>query len=629
MKRLAVIAVFLLVFVSGSSWADPVITSDLLEQEGEVYTFTGNVIVTNDDTHIKADSAIYNATSRSISAKSIKQETNEMKMHADGIEMSLVDSSATVYNASVSVNVKQESYRIASDKIERHRDGRYVLHNAFLTTCDSPLPAWCIKSRRIDVLIGDRLEATLVRLEVKGVPVIFLPYIWAPALTERTTGLLIPTFGYNSLNGVYLRLPIFLNLAPNRDVTLFIENHSKKGFGQAIEYRYIERADNKGTIYGFHIKDDLVNTDFYEISSHHEQDDLRINVNYVNRKDYLRLYKPYLAQSSQRYLESNFQAETKFDVSRIFLRSRYLIELDPGKDQSSVVQRLPEAGYASKPFGIWDGAVSVAASVTNFDRELGTKGQRFSVEANGAYSVGKTVTLFQGVQAREYLYRLDSSKTDRANRHSADYTASLGTTLSRKYASFSHLITPTATYGYSLRSGYDGTFFDSVEIPIPHSKAELWLTNRLIANGVEFLTVAVGAHSDSSGGEDMRAGFSLRGPVEIRTTIYYNFSFNGFSEADTDISYAYDSQKVGVGQRYSRIDGIQLYSAWFIGALTKTLSVEGHVWYDSISKSATETTAGFKYSAQCWGADVLYTKRPGNFSYFFMITLKGLGTIKS
>ncbi len=57
-------------------------------------------------------------------------------------------------------------------------------------------------------------------LEFQGVPVLPVPYITFPLSDKRKSGLLPPTIGLDSRDGLDYTQPYYWNIAPNRDATL-------------------------------------------------------------------------------------------------------------------------------------------------------------------------------------------------------------------------------------------------------------------------------------------------------------------------------------------------------------------------------------------------------------------------
>ncbi|MCB1884829.1 MAG: LPS-assembly protein LptD [Geminicoccaceae bacterium] len=121
-----------------------------------------------------------------------------------------------------------------------------VLDKAVYSTCpvcaENPNPLWQIKAERV---VHDEETKTVVyrnaTFEVKGVPVAFLPYFYNPDPTvKRRTGFLAPRIGSDTELGGTLETPFFVELAPNRDLTLTPMLTTKGGTLLGIETRDLE-----------------------------------------------------------------------------------------------------------------------------------------------------------------------------------------------------------------------------------------------------------------------------------------------------------------------------------------------------------------------------------------------------
>lgn len=123
---------------------------------------------------------------------------------------------------------------------------RAVVHNATYTTCErgneeSWQPDWVLRAATIRIdneeEVGTAEDAVL---EFKGVSVLPIPYITFPLSDKRKSGLLPPTIGLDSRDGVAYIQPYYWNIAPNRDATLRAALMTKRGANLGGEFRYLE-----------------------------------------------------------------------------------------------------------------------------------------------------------------------------------------------------------------------------------------------------------------------------------------------------------------------------------------------------------------------------------------------------
>lgn len=77
------------------------------------------------------------------------------------------------------------------------------------------------------------------RIVFKGAPILYVPYMTFPLDNERKSGFLTPSFGTSSSSGLELTLPIYWNIAANRDATITPKMFSKRGVQVGTEVRYL------------------------------------------------------------------------------------------------------------------------------------------------------------------------------------------------------------------------------------------------------------------------------------------------------------------------------------------------------------------------------------------------------
>jgi LPS-assembly protein len=156
--------------------------------------------------------------------------------------------------------------RISGREMRGEEDGPYVLDGARLTVCDCPddgAPTWELRSRRVEVVPGDRVDLEWPVLYVTPrflfvdhpVPILAFPWLRLP-VTDRQTGLLLPTFVSAGASGTTLAQPWFLTLGRSADATLtgsyaFGATGSgpvARGPGAALELRWAPAPGASGEV---------------------------------------------------------------------------------------------------------------------------------------------------------------------------------------------------------------------------------------------------------------------------------------------------------------------------------------------------------------------------------------------
>lgn len=124
---------------------------------------------------------------------------------------------------------------------ERETSGILNLYHATYSTCPPTTDTWKVKADhlRLDRESGEG-TATNTILDIKNVPVFYVPYFSFPIDDRRKTGFLFPTFSFFSpTNGNTISVPFYMNLAPNYDATYTPTLISKRGFQSSLLYRYL------------------------------------------------------------------------------------------------------------------------------------------------------------------------------------------------------------------------------------------------------------------------------------------------------------------------------------------------------------------------------------------------------
>ncbi|WP_299671269.1 LPS assembly protein LptD [uncultured Roseobacter sp.] len=122
--------------------------------------------------------------------------------------------------------VLNQQLQLAAVQIQRV-NGRYSqLYKTAVTSCqiceDGSPPLWQIRARRV---VHDKEERQLyfdgAQFLIRNIPVFYIPQLRLPDPTvDRATGFLFPSFRQNTEFGFGIKIPYFINIAPDRDLTV-------------------------------------------------------------------------------------------------------------------------------------------------------------------------------------------------------------------------------------------------------------------------------------------------------------------------------------------------------------------------------------------------------------------------
>jgi len=160
---------------------------------------------------------------------------------ATGLPVS--DYSTNTYNNPINLNttIRSSKARGDAESILFEGENKKRLLSARYTTCDAGVDDWYIKASEISLNdYTDSGSAKNARIEFKGVPLLYTPWISFSFNDQRKSGFLSPTIGSTSRSGFEALLPYYWNIAPNMDATLATRALSKRGVQLQGEFRYME-----------------------------------------------------------------------------------------------------------------------------------------------------------------------------------------------------------------------------------------------------------------------------------------------------------------------------------------------------------------------------------------------------
>ncbi|MFA4829824.1 MAG: LPS assembly protein LptD [Thermodesulfovibrionales bacterium] len=651
--RYALCAVFLLLFTCAAFAGEPptIITSDTLEHDREtsIYTAKGSVKVVQGGTTIEALEMKYDEkTSNVFPEGDVRYDDQKISVKAERAEYNLDTKTGTFYNAEIFS--KRDNFHISGTEVEKRGENEYFFKEASMTSCDAASPEWCFRGNEVDIIIGDRIKARDATFNIQGFPVLYTPYFWAPALTERKTGFLTPAVGYSKAKNFYYRQPFFWAISEDKDATLILDWYTKRGFGEGIEYRYVDLGNVGGTHWLYHIHDKTLGRNFYELRSQHERrqrDGLSLytNLNLLSGKNFYREYGRHRYDRIKRFLESTGEVSLPTDNSRIYLMSQYLVDLKDGSRTGDILQRLPEFGYVINPYRIGPAVFSLTSSAANFWRERGVYGQRLDIYPKLSHSFGDEVVLSQNLGLRETAYSLhrneDAGYKDSVQRKTIDYNITAASRILKEYPSFTHAIEPAL--GYTLVPGInkDRTnlpLFDSTEFYSRQSTVTLSLVNRIFDKKGEFVTVSL-SESYNFLIEDrpfspLTIGASIGRPIQLRGDVSYNRYSHQIETINSEVNINMSRVTILLGERFNRVADTLGYDFGVNYAYSKNLSTEARLWYDAKGGGARDASLKVRYQKQCWGVTMVLNRKPpdeinqkpADYSVLITFDLLGLGS---
>jgi LPS-assembly protein len=541
--------------------------------------------------------------------------------------------------------------RGSADRITLAPDGRLGLDRVEYTSCPIGNRDWFLRADHID--IDQRAQQGTgrnVRLQFKGVPLLYTPVISFPVGDARKSGFLFPTFGQSSRNGFELATPWYWNLAPNYDATLTPGILTRRGGALGAQFRYLT-SRSRGQF-----DSDWVPYD-------RQAGEGRSYLRFVDRTEFtdrLRLDTSLANASDQRYFE-DFAVGAEGTSTMFLERVARLTYLDEHWRATGLVQHfqtidrfLPreDRPYARAPQllvrGRWGGAqgpgLELRGEGVYFTRDEGVTGARFDLEPTASWAWRMPGAFFvPAVGFRATAYSLNRTDGDRSPQRTAP-TASVdvGLVLEREAGRRVQTLEPRLLYTYvPYRDQADLPLFDSglpdlnlVQLFRPQrylgadrlgdaNQVALGATTRLVDadSGRQLISATLGqvhyftatrvrldgeaAASSESSDLIAQLAVSAFGRWTVQLGQQWSTREDRSIRSDVRAQYAAGPGKTAsLGYRFRR-DLIEQVDGTFTWPVSDTWNLYGAYTYSLRDQKTINSFLGIEYRACCWKARVL------------------------
>jgi LPS-assembly protein len=261
---------------TGPAPESAVLESDLPQSKhGDIYSASGNVVLTYGDHALRADNLTYNDATDDVTAEGhvvLTGGENDEHIEATHGTYNLRTQTGRFYEVNGSVGMSRASSAPATTTTNAgiaapntaHLPGYqtsnpflfegrvvvktgpmdYTVYNGSVTSCLLPNPDWQLFARRITMDSG-KAKAVNSTFKLLGLPLLFFPYVTHPVDSQqRQSGLLIPVLGYSSASkntgskGLTIGEEVYLPLGRSADLTIGTLYYSLRGFSENGTFRY-------------------------------------------------------------------------------------------------------------------------------------------------------------------------------------------------------------------------------------------------------------------------------------------------------------------------------------------------------------------------------------------------------
>lgn len=611
----------------------------------------GNVVVTQGDRRITADSVAYDAAAGNLSVD------GNVEYHDP---LLTVRGSSGRYSATQGAAFTDAEFELPSrpargtaGAMTLDPDGQVSLEKVTFTTCPLTDLAWQLRADRIDLDTTERNGVGRgTRVEFKGVPIFYTPWISFPLGSERKSGFLFPGAGYSSRSGAQFSVPWYWNIAPQRDFTFEPIYFARRGVDLAGDFRYLTRR-SRGSLDVSYLPDDQLFDDDRSLVRLDHRTDLprgwRLSIDAANASDtqYFEDFGQGPEGTSIAFVERS--AELTYRDANWRLRGAVqdfqTIDIDVAADDRPY-SMLPQL-YASADFRLGRALqlrYGFDAEVINFDRNIGVTGWRYDAAPHiGLDWQGAGYFVRPAVAWRSTGYSLEDIAPgieDSPRRNLP--TASLDAGLIFEGASGSHgqrrvTLEPRALYVYTpYRNQDDLPVFDTAVPDLnlvqlfrtnryvggdrvsDANQASLGITSRILDSGTgrQLLAATIGqtlyfdaprvalpgeviAERDTS---DLIAQLAITAWKNWNADVGMQWNPEASERERMQVQLQYrpaSTSVVNLGYRYQRdrVDQAEASLAW---PVSDRWSLFGRYVYSMQDNDTLDQFAGFEYRSCCW-----------------------------
>ena len=200
-------------------------SSDNLQvnENTNIMTAIGNVIITSDNRKITADKVEYDQTKDIAIAIGNVLITEQDGSIYEADKVTLTNEFKSIVAIPLYAKLTDKSY-ISAEELIKNDLGESFFNEGVYSACECNVkegekPIWRIESKKIrHDPFSQTIYLTHPVLKIFSIPVYYIPYLSFPDWTvKRRSGFLTPTYGYSKQNRLHLKIPYYY--APKNDLT--------------------------------------------------------------------------------------------------------------------------------------------------------------------------------------------------------------------------------------------------------------------------------------------------------------------------------------------------------------------------------------------------------------------------
>ncbi len=642
-----------------------------------------NVEIIRDKTRVTSDKATYQIVEDEIEAQgNINIQRFGDRYTGDAMRLKMDSGEGYVTNPTYQLernNAQGNAYRIDFES-----DDRATVSQGTYSTCEGPDPDWYLKADTLKLDQGrDIGVARNTIVYFKGFPILGTPAMSFPLSDARKSGFLPPTVGATSKGGLEVLIPYYINIAPNRDLTLYPKLISRRGLQLGADARYMGDSYVGQTKIEGLFNDQQTKTNRYSLTTIHNQNimpglSFGWNLNAASDDNYPSDFSHSITNSAQRLLPREMNLNYGQQFWRAAARvSNYQVLQDPLSPISRPYDRLPQLTFQAGRLDVGGFDWQLDTEATRFWHPDLVRGERLVINPKISYPIirpGYFITPRMSFHATSYqLENQAAGQPTNLSRVLPTVSLDSGMVFERDAKFFGNAMTQTLEprlfyVNTPYRNQSQLPVFDTAEADL--SFPQLFSENRFIGNDrvsdANQLTAAVTSrYIEASGAERMRFVLGQRFYfTDSRVTLLNNVDpsrsdllalvsgqVTSTISVDSNVQYSQSEgrlNRANYGARWqpapkrvlnlqyrrdvpNKLEQVDMSAQW---PIANRVYAVGRINYSLPDRRVAEGLFGMEYKADCWVFRVVAQRTPtatgvSNSSLFFQLELNGLTRLGS
>ena len=218
------------------------ISAESVDRAGNGYTvFSGDVEIYHGSRRFRCDSMSYSQS------KNYAELHGNIQYREEGLLLSA--DTMQLFGDDDRLVMKDTQYLLVNENLRGNADimnfdnshtGMLNMQDTRFTACPPNNEHWAVAAKHLEI---DKEKgwgtAKHAVFYVENIPVMYFPYLDFPIDDRRKTGLLFPTFSTVQGGGIDVTVPIYINLAPNYDMTYSPRYNGDHGILHGMQGRYL------------------------------------------------------------------------------------------------------------------------------------------------------------------------------------------------------------------------------------------------------------------------------------------------------------------------------------------------------------------------------------------------------